>query len=846
MPIQEQGRAARRFCCALSSDRGVENFVPRRRRLRFSAIDVLRLMLAWTAVSVPIFAQSGGWAWWGGSGAPAASLSGVYGIQGTPASSSVPGGRAGTGTWTDHHGNLWLFGGVGADANGRGGYLNDLWEFSTLSDQWTWVAGNSTVTSYPSGNYGRAGVYGALGVSASSNLPGSRQYPLTWLDTIGNLWLFGGYGFDSNGNVGTLSDMWEYSPSTSQWTWISGSNIDNQPGQFGPPAISALTNYPGARNSAVGWTDSSGNLWMFGGNNNGRELSDLWKFNPATYEWAWMGGSQTFNQLNNVSSPGARDSASAWTDSSGNFWLFGGTGYSASEPSEDGYLNDLWEFAPLTNQWTLISGSTASGQSGAYGVQAVSSSFNAPGGRYSASSWIDPFGNLWLFGGFGYDSAGKYGPENDLWEFTQSSWTWVAGSNVTHSGNYQCTDNGTVCGQVGVCGALGTPSPTNSPGGRSSAATGWLDRLGDPWLLGGGAFDCSPQFGDFADLNDMWQFIPEYTGTQSSTTVPIIGLPAGTYSSPQPVSISDSTPNATIFYTTDGTTPGVNSLRYSGQLNVAANQTLQAVAIAPGDTVSGIATASYTILQSVPTITLAIATHHSQDLPFAVNAASNSSSAISYSVLSGPATISGNTVTVTGGGTVVIQASQAAAGNFIAGSQTASFQVIAGSVWFGSFQTSDFSLNVLDLRGVAITNSSGYTASNLGIFSPAEGIAFDGLGDAWTATGWGLTEFSPHGALLTLSPILPCSNTPTGVAVDGAGQVWLACNGALYQYSNASVELSPSRGFSLPNSATRIAIDTSGSVWATSSGNTVTRLLGAAAPVVSLTTAASTGAGVRP
>ena len=56
--------------------------------------------------------------------------------------------------------------------------------------------------------------------------------------------------------------------------------------------------FPGARYNAVSWTDSEGNLWLFGGsgfdaNGNGADLNDLWKFNPSTNEWAWMGGGST-------------------------------------------------------------------------------------------------------------------------------------------------------------------------------------------------------------------------------------------------------------------------------------------------------------------------------------------------------------------------------------------------------------------------------------------------------------------------------------------------------------------------------------------------------------------------
>jgi hypothetical protein len=61
--------------------------------------------------------------------------------------------------------------------------------------------------------------------------------------------------------------------------------------------------------------------------------------------------------------------------------------------------------------------------------------------------------------------------------------------------------------------------------------------------------------------------------------------------------------------------------------------------------------------------------------PFAVTATSNSSGAITYSVVSGPATISGNMVALTGMGTVILQASQAASGSYTATTATSSFTV---------------------------------------------------------------------------------------------------------------------------------------------------------------------------
>ena len=86
---------------------------------------------------------------------------------------------------------------------------------------------------------------------------------------------------------------------------------------------------------------------------------------------------------------------------------------------------------------------------------------------------------------------------------------------------------------------------------------------------------------------------------------------------------------------------------------------------------------SGTGLAEAPTITFTVSNQTYGVSPFTVSATSNSAGAITYSAVSGPATISGSTVTFTGVGTVVLQASQSANGNYTAGTQNASFTVAA-------------------------------------------------------------------------------------------------------------------------------------------------------------------------
>jgi len=86
-----------------------------------------------------------------------------------------------------------------------------------------------------------------------------------------------------------------------------------------------------------------------------------------------------------------------------------------------------------------------------------------------------------------------------------------------------------------------------------------------------------------------------YTINLPTVTTPSFSPVAGTYTSTQSVTISDSTTGATIYYTTDGTTPTTGSSVYSSAITVSATETINAIAVLAGETTSAVASASYTI-----------------------------------------------------------------------------------------------------------------------------------------------------------------------------------------------------------------------------------------------------------
>jgi len=551
---------------------------------RAALVSVLCLAALGLGVLGPVArAQMGEWVWMSGSkstsyysqlGPP-----GVYGTKGAVSSTNVPGARQSPATWTDSSGNLWLFGGYGNGSTvAIGGDLNDLWEFDSSTKQWTWVSGSSTDSGNNDGS--QYGVYGTKGTAASTNVPGARQGASSWTDSSGNLWLFGGRGYATSTGEVDLNDLWEFNPSTKQWTWVSGSNTGNSSGVYGTQGAANSANVPGSRDSAVSWIDSSGNFWLFGGTQtdvNGDAYNDLWKFDPTTSQWTWVSGSSSMDQsgtygaqVGAVGTPGARFGSSSWIDSSDNLWLLGGCDNNWK------LYNDLWRFDPSTSQWTWVSGNSDAASTG--GVNGTYSSLGAtgtPGSRYYASSWIDSSDNLWLFGGDGYDSNNSWVDLNDLWkfDFSTSEWTWIGGSNTG--------------GQSGTYGTEGSAASGNVPGGRYGAGS-WTGSNGYLWLFGGTGYDST---GNNSFLNDLW----EYQFAEPTAAKPVFNVAGGTYTTYQTVTISDSTSGATIYYTTDGTKPTTSSSVYTSAITVTSSETIKAIAVASGYNNSFVASADYEI-----------------------------------------------------------------------------------------------------------------------------------------------------------------------------------------------------------------------------------------------------------
>jgi hypothetical protein len=180
--------------------------------------------------------------------------------------------------------------------------------------------------------------------------------------------------------------------------------------------------------------------------------------------------------------------------------------------------------------------------------------------------------------------------------------------------------------------AFAAPTPTVSANGSTNGIVWVLDGAADNSTCDGGTYNClglyaydatnlshllysSRQVGSRDNPGTAVKFQAPiiangkvYVGLQgavaaygllapSQAAPPTFSPAPGSYASAQSVSLADATPGATIYYTTDGSTPTTSSAKYSAgnPIVIASTTTLQAIAVSAGYSTSTVSMARYTI-----------------------------------------------------------------------------------------------------------------------------------------------------------------------------------------------------------------------------------------------------------
>ncbi len=194
-----------------------------------------------------------------------------------------------------------------------------------------------------------------------------------------------------------------------------------------------------------------------------------------------------------------------------------------------------------------------------------------------------------------------------------------------------------------------------------------------------------------------------YTFSLSAPNPPSFSIGTGTYSAPFTVTISEANSCATVYYTTDGSTPTAASAVYNSPISISKTTTLQAIAECMGGSSSAVSSATYTISSvATPVLSLPTGTYQSSiqvtigdstsgaTVYYTTNGATPTTSSPIYN---GPLTFSNNT---SPSATITLKAIAALSGASVSSPAAASYTILPAS----TPQTSASSFFGMDVNGL--------------------------------------------------------------------------------------------------------------------------------------------------
>jgi alpha-tubulin suppressor-like RCC1 family protein len=396
-----------------------------------------------------------------------------------------------------------------------------------------------------------SGLTGITGIAAG-------QYHSVAVKSDGTVWAWGYNGYGQLGNNSTTSSALPVQVGTTG-SWLTG-----------VVAVAAGQDHSLA-------LKSNGTVWAWGYNyygqlGNGNTTDQHTPVQVGT-TGSWLTGVATI-------AAGANHGFGRKTD--GTLWAWGYNG--------NGQLGD--------NTYTSRSAPVQVGTTGSWFTGVVA----AAGGTYDSLGAKND-GSAWTWGylkgsavpasqsGLTGMTAGAVGSNHFL--ALENDWAvWAWGYNES--------------GQLGSAMPGYTTTPllvTGLPGIVSiSAGTSFslaLGQDGSVWAWGQNTYN---QLGDGTSLNRTSPVKIAEPGFSWKAATPVLSPAGGPYTSSQSVSITTATAGATIYYTTDGTTPTTSSPVYSSPIAITVTATLQAKAVKAALSDSNVASGVYALTVPTPTV----------------------------------------------------------------------------------------------------------------------------------------------------------------------------------------------------------------------------------------------------
>lgn len=296
---------------------------------------------------------------------------------------------------------VYLYGGWGLDSNGSCTVLADVWKYDGLSNKYEYLF-------VPSKNN-------------DSIFPQPRSNSILF-EREDNLYIMFGTGYSAKHKPDVKSDSWKFNIGTQKFEKLIS------------PLVSPIGRY-----GSMSWKIGD-KLFILGGITidsfvKRSNLNDFWVYKLLENTWQKISESATHTNDKFIYNDALKERKYTQPsfESDGITWVYDEKLYYYVSVENKEYLNNsqLWEYDPFLNLWDLVAvNRTNYNQEG--------SAIN-PGFRKSSTIWVEKE-NIYLFGGFSYDSKSDYGICDDTWKLDMKSLTWEKLSGNQFSTSYANLD----------------------------------------------------------------------------------------------------------------------------------------------------------------------------------------------------------------------------------------------------------------------------------------------------------------------------------------------------------------------------------------------------------------------